>query len=68
MANEDVLLKINQMRQRVISGEALEISEAREAIQLLRQYRQSKTTPKTQKESSLPADLNDLFADKGKEG
>lgn len=67
MTNTDILLKINQLRQRVIAGEELPIEEAKEAIQLLRQHRAEKTGPKEVKGSSLPADLNDLFADKGKE-
>lgn len=68
MANEDVLLKINQLRQRVIAGEEISIEESKEAIKLLRQFRAEKTGPKEVKGSSLPADLNELFADKSKEG
>lgn len=60
MTEVNPLVRINELRQKVIKGEPMTIEEAKEAIQLLRQQRAEKLGT-TSKETALPTDLNDLF-------
>lgn len=65
--SNEAISRINELRQRIIRGEALSVEEAREAISLLRQQRAAATAPKESTPSDIPLDLNELFNKKEEE-
>jgi len=65
MADENYLLRINQLRLKVQNGEHISKEEAREALLLIRENRKDILDKQLKKETkNLPLDLNDLFKSK----
>ena len=59
MTDQNPVDRINDLRQKVIDGESITKEEAAEAVQLLRASRTAALG--SQKQSSVPMNLGDLF-------
>lgn len=61
----DAIDKINEMRKRILAGEALTLEDSAEAIRLLVKDRAELTEKQEKAAAAIPINLCDLFKEKG---